>query len=160
MINVEFEHQGGNISALLKMTSGQIITERGIRKAWFATGKDLLGELNRATLAKPRKGNVYVTRDKAGRRRRHTASRPGESHANQTGTLRRSAGWKVRGMELDFGYGVTEPEPEYAGWVENGTRDKNGQVKMAARPSVRNSIKSNQRNTEQHLGRYVEEEFR
>jgi hypothetical protein len=72
------------------------------------------------------------------------SSAPGETHANQSGALRRSIGWKVHGSDsLTFGYGAggSPSAPPYARSVEEGT------VKMAARPSLANAIKATNRNT-------------
>jgi HK97 gp10 family phage protein len=130
---------------------------RAIRHAWFDYGKDLKVNANKAILAKPRYGRVYVIRGPSGRRRRHVASRPYESHANMTGRLRRSISWKVRGhTEMTFGYGVSttalNTAPDYAFFVEFGTS------RMVERPSLGNAIEGN--DFDRHLLARMRQEFR
>lgn len=113
-------------------------TRRSIRQAWFAFGKALLAEANTEILRKPKSGRTYIVRGPSGRKRRHVASAPGETHANLSGDLRRSLSWKVFGTDqMDFGYGVIpgrDDSPEYASFVEFGTS------RMAERPSLNNAI--------------------
>jgi hypothetical protein len=67
------------------------------------------------------------------------ASAPGETHANLSGRLRRSIGWKVSGThEMEWGYGVVQKKdeaPYYAPYVEEGT------TRMDARPSLGNAVR-------------------
>lgn len=84
-------------------------------------------------------GRWYRVRTASGRRRRHRASAPGETHANLTGALRRSLSWKVHGWErAEFGYGVSTDAsnraPRYAPFVEFGTR------RMEPRPTLWNAV--------------------
>ena len=65
-----------------------------------------------------------------------------------TGALRRSLSFQLRGSsEIEFGYGVSSGRsaPEYAGFVEFGT------TKMRARPSLLNTLRSQQGNLTQHF---------
>lgn len=112
------------------------LIQEGIRQGFLEFMRDLKHEANRAILKDPKTGRVYVRRDRAGRRRRHKSSAPGESHANLTGVLRRSISFKVRGHDrATFGYGALgDDAPVYARFVEFGTS------RMAARPSLRNAI--------------------
>ena len=136
----------GNNTVLLKISNLGELTERGIRHGFFRFAKDLKQDVNREILRKPKGGRVYRIRTRSGYRR-HTASAPGETHANLSGTLRKSLGWKVRGAKsMEFGYGVdVTPAPDYAEAVEEGTR------RMAARPSLRLGVKRNMRNAEKHF---------
>ena len=152
---ISVNESGNNDLVFLKMSESTRLTEFGLRKAWFAVGKDLLKSANKAVLAKPRKGRLYIFRGPRGGRRRHRASRPFESHANLTGKLRKSMQWKVRGRDLDFGYGVANAKaPDYAPFVENGT------TRMEPRPTLKNAIEENKRNAEQHLLNFVAKEFK
>lgn len=135
-----------NPKAFLKMMGLEGATRRSIRHAWFELGKDLRAEANREILRKPKSGRVYVVRGRGGRRRRHVASAPGETHANLTGKLRRSIGWKVSGSDqMDFGYGVASTgrnaAPPYAPAIEFGRADGS----IAPRPSLQNAIRATQR---------------
>ncbi len=110
-------------------------TERAVRHAWFGLARDMADRASAEILRKPKSGRLYIRRDKAGRRRRHRASAPGETHANRTGELRKSIGWNVHGsIELTFGYGITGNSPVYDEFVEFGTS------KMEPRPSLENAI--------------------
>lgn len=149
----QLTRSGDTNRVLFELENANVLVEKGIRKAWFAVGQDVKRTANAEILRKPKSGRTYVRRDKAGRRRRHIASAPGETHANQSGRLRKSIGWKVNGAQMRFGYGVTREAPEYADWVEFGTK------KMEARPSLQNAIKETNRNTEQELVNAVAEAF-
>ncbi len=128
------------------------ITNQAIRQMWFGLGRALVKNANREILRKPKGGRTYIIRSASGRRRRHVASAPGETHANMTGSLRKSLGFKIHGSDrMDFGYGVTGREtPLYAKWVEFGT------TRMARRPSLENAITATQRDAETYFTRAME----
>ena len=110
------------------------------RDGFFGYMKALKKRANKEILRKPKGGVTRWIRTKTGKRRRHRASRPGETHANASGELRRSLSWKVNGWETaEFGYGIStnaqNKAPEYAEWVTHGTRF------MAPRPSLMNAIR-------------------
>lgn len=130
------------------------LSRKGLRKAWFSVGQDLKRTANEAILSKNKNGHTYIIKGPKGRKRKHRASAPYESHANMHGTLRRSIGWKVSGAELVFGYGVTRNDaPNYARWVEFGTK------RMLARPSLRLAIAKTRGNTIGTLSQAVRAEF-
>ncbi len=125
-------------------------TARGVRQGFFKIGQRLLAIANRNILDKTKKtGRIYIRRDRAGRRRRHQASAPGETHANMTGALRKSIGWKVKGAEsLTFQYGADgRLPPLYDSAIEFGTKD--GHIKP--RPSLRNAIGEVDRDAEKYF---------
>lgn len=131
-----------------------------IRKTWFSLGRDLKNEAQRAIL-KPKKGRTYTIRIAGGRTRRHTASAPGETHANLSGDLRKSVSWKVHGAHrMDFGYGFSTTDsnraPAYDAAIEFGREDG----LFAARPSIGNAIKKLKNNTNTHFEREMLKEFR
>jgi len=66
------------------------LTKQGLRRGMFKAGHGLIGEASRQILKGDKTGIVYIRRDRAGRRRRHQSSAPGETHANLSGTLRKS----------------------------------------------------------------------
>lgn len=134
---------------LVKAKNLKKLTRRSIRHGWFALAKDLKQTANTEILRKPKSGRVYIVRGPSGRRRRHVASAPGETHANLSGTLRRSLGWIVRGHTgMEFGYGVDKAAPDYAE-IELGF----GKIKP--RPSLENAIRETNRNSV----RYFTERF-
>jgi hypothetical protein len=133
-------------------------TREGIRRTWFEVGRDLKNEANKEILRKPKGGATYFVRTRGGRVRRHVASAPGETHANLSGTLRKSVSWKVHGYDrMDFGYGfatnASSRAPAYDVFVEDGTKN------MAARPSIENAVNRLERNTQEHFRRAILREF-
>jgi len=132
----------------------QRLTRRGLRQGMFRAGQTLRAEASRAILNDPKTGIVYIRRDRAGRRRRHQSSAAGETHANLSGTLRRSLSFQLRGSsEIEFGYGVSSGRsaPPYAGKIEFGPRGRSNQ----ARPSLLNALNSQQGNLTQHFEREI-----
>lgn len=133
------------------------LTKRGLRQGMFKVGQGLVAAASRDILQGAKTGVVYVRRDRGGRRRRHQSSAPGESHANQSGTLRRSLSFQLRGSsEIEFGYGVSSGKeaPDYAKFVEFGT------TKMKARPSLRNTLNAEQGNMTQHFENGIDKAFK
>lgn len=130
-----------SMKAIAKIKNIEKLTKSGIEYAAYTSAKGLMKVTSAEILHKPKGGKIYIRRDRAGRRRKHRASAPGETHANMTGKLRRSLGFKVNPREIEFGYGVEKSNaPDYAGFVEFGTK------RMKARPSLQNNIKSERRN--------------
>lgn len=135
----------GNRKVLALADNLEWVTMQSIRTGYLMLGRDLKATANREILTGVKTGRVYVRRDKAGRRRRHRASAPGETHANRTGTLRKSLGWKVNGARwLEFGYGVDKSAPDYARDVEEGRKN-------APRPTLQNAINATTRNAETYV---------
>ncbi len=133
------------------------LTKRGLRQGMFKSGQTLIGSANQEILKGSKTGRVYIRRDKTGRRRRHQTSAPGETHANLTGTLRKSLSFQLRGSsEIEFGYGVSSGKsaPEYARFVEFGT------TRMKARPSLKNALNAEQGNITQHFEREITESLK
>ena len=108
--------------------------QRAIRQGWFRSGDELSKELNEQTLKKPRAGRSYVRKVRGGSRRRHRASRAGETPANQSGTYRKSRGYNIRGWK-QLEWGVKDPKAKF---LEEGTKN------MQARPGVRNTVDAKQ----------------
>ncbi len=135
---------------VLKINNLDRLMKREVEFAAWKSAKGLQSATSQEILRRPKSGRTYTRRDKLGRRRRHVASAPGETHANMTGRLRRSLSFRVNHREIEFGYGVTKGDaPEYAEPIENGTR------RMAARPSLRNGIKGERRNMMNHFERKI-----
>ena len=127
---LEFQEGPGNKAVFIRLNDIDGKSRRAIRQFWFAYGKTLLKSFNEAVLKKPRSGRVYLRRIKGGAKRKHVASKAGESPANKTGTYRKSAGYQIKG-EREMEFGVTS---EYGGFLENGTK------KMKARPGLSNAV--------------------
>lgn len=128
------------------------LTKQGVRRGMFRAGQALKSEANRAILKDAKTGVVYMRRTRSGRRRRHQASAPGETHANMTGTLRRSLSFQLKGTkDIEFGYGVSSGKeaPKYAKFVEFGTRN------MKPRPTLKNALNKEQGNLAQHFNNEI-----
>lgn len=127
--------------SVLRVQGLKHLTKEAVEYGSYVSGRGLVKATSADILRKPKKGRTYVRRDRLGRRRRHVASAPGETHANMTGKLRRSLQFVVRGSrELKFGYGAQRNDaPDYAD-IENGLG------KVSPRPSLRNNIKAERRN--------------
>ncbi len=155
-MTVSFTEGRQNDAVFLRIEGLDKLTKRGIRQARFKIGHGLIGAASREILKGPKTGIVYIRRDKIGRRRRHVSSAPGETHANRSGTLRKSLSFQLRGSHaMEFGYGVSSAKtaPDYDGWVEFGT------TKMKPRPSLFNAIRSEQGNTLQHFQKEIDKEL-
>jgi hypothetical protein len=134
----------------LRIRNLKKLTRSGVEHAAFTSGRGLVEATSAEILRRPKGGRTYIRRDAAGRRRRHVASAPGETHANMTGTLRRTLSFNVNRSTLEFGYGVHHGDaPDYAQFVEEGTR------RMAARPSLRHGITSQRRNFQANFDREI-----
>ena len=150
---IKFEATPSSRITLIKIDRSLELTQRAVRHGLFQLANDMKTTANKEILRKPKGGRVYILRGAGGSRRRHVASAPGETHANQTGKLRRSLGWAVRGFsQLEFGY-MDGLVPDYAPFVELGT------TRMAARPSLKNAIGVTTRNAEVYFGSAFMKEF-
>ena len=148
---IEFKESRQNEKVYLKIKRMDESVRRGIRHGWFDLGADLRRTTSKDILRRPKSGRVYIVRGPSGRRRRHVASSPGETHANLSGKLRRSLGFNIRGWEsMEFGY--LRDTPEYADFIENGTN------KMEPRPSLRNNIRKTLRNAENYFDARIKKE--
>lgn len=152
---IAFREAPGNRETWVKLASIGQATREGIRRGFFDLGKSLKREANTEIMRVPRQGQVYMKRYASGAVRYHTASVPYETHANWTGDLRKSIGWKVAGFDRrEFGYGVSRGnDPKYAPFVEFGTFGQAGRsggrsARMLPRPSLENAIKATRRDAE------------
>jgi hypothetical protein len=94
--------------AVFKIRHLADLTKAGIEHAAWTSARGLRTATGKEILRKPKGGRVYTSRTRSGARRKHTASAPGETHANFSGTLRRS---------LDFNM---KPRPS----LQNGIRSE------------------------------------
>lgn len=138
-MTVRFISAPGNRQAFGQIEGLGSLVKKGIRQGMFKSGKSLIARASAEILRKPKSGQVYMIVDRAGRRRRHVASAPGETHANITGETRRSLSYQLHGTsQLEFGYGVSQGKKtsEWAEDLEFGP-DKNFKK---ARPSLQNAL--------------------
>ena len=130
--------------AIVKIKGLKKLTGFAKERAGYNSGQDLLKQANTDILKKPKTGRLYFRRDSLGRRRRHRASSQGETHANLSGTLRKTLGFKVSQNDLDFGFGVDRGDaPPYAQSIEN------------TRNTLENTIRASKRNIENNLRREI-----
>lgn len=138
-------------------------TARVIRQFWFLTGHDFRNEARAEILRKPKSGRVYFVRTKSGgKRRRHVASAPFETHANISGKVRGSIGFKIHGKtRMSYGYGIStaKPAPEWARFLEFGTIGFKKVGPMAARPSLSASIDKMEGRAQRNFDIAVAKEF-
>jgi hypothetical protein len=158
---IGYEADIGNSKIFMKLQKLKPKSRKVIRASWFALGRDLKNEANKEILRTPKGGKTYLIRTRGGRRKRHVASAPGESHANLSGKLRRSISWKIHGYSrMDFGYGFATAAggrtPKYDAWIEDGTKD--GRIKP--RPSIENAVNKVKNNTNDHFQKQMLKEFR
>lgn len=147
-MNVKLLQNPDNFTVYHKLEGIDRLTKRAVRQGMFKWARDLKTTANKDILSKDKTGRIYRIRLPSGRIRRHQASAPGETHANLTGTLRRSIGWNVVSSDrLEFGYGLdrVKEAPEYAQWLEFGSS------RMSPRPSIQNTIKKTTGNAETYF---------
>lgn len=125
-----------SIPVMRKIRGAGQETVKAVRGAMFDSGHDLIKSANTAVLREVKTGRIYKVKTRGGRRRTHRASGAGQSHANLSGTLRRSLQFQLHGIKaIEFGYGASRSNaPEYAEFLEGGTS------KMAARPTLENAL--------------------
>ena len=139
-----------SLRAVLRLKNLAKLTKSGVEHAAYVSGKGLVRATSVEILKKPKGGRTYVRKIRGGAKRRHVASAPGETHANMSGKLRKSLGFKVNPSQLEFGYGVDKNDaPEYGEFVEFGTS------RMKPRPSLQNGIRSERRNFQNNFDREI-----
>ena len=109
---------------------------RGVRQAWFIAGRILVTQVQKDIKHKPKSGRVYRLR-KGKRWVNHTASAPGETPANFTGTYRKSMGFQIQGWRR-MEFGSRSGSADYAKFLETGTS------RMKARPGIGNALNAQQ----------------
>lgn len=147
---IRFRSNGGDVIGTGRITMIRANTRTEMRHALHTIGYRHKKSADDAILGRTerKRGRLYRIK---GRRRRHRASAPGQSHANLSGLLRRSNGWRVRGsLQLEFGYGLANDAPDYAAFVERGTS------KMEARSSLLNAVTAERRNTMREIRQHAD----
>lgn len=148
---IEFREADSNYRNILKILIAERATNLALTAAWKEVGTLLTNKLQYMIRNGPRTGRVYTFRG-----RKHQASAPGEVPANRTGKLAKSVKYKATGHHtLVFG-----EEAEYAGWLENGTHNKGGGIKMAPRPHLQVAVTEMQTVTMQTLIKFIDEAYK
>lgn len=145
MIKIQADHRNKNILIKIKKNPNHFRT--GIRKALIETGREMDVLARQEISDKSKKsGRIYLLR--LGKRTvKHQASAPGEYPAKITGTLKRSVYPLVVGSsKLLFGY---LKDAFYGKFLEDGTK------KMGARPALKMTILSKQRDLLGALKRHI-----
>lgn len=166
LFDVKMDREAEKVFSDIKLNATG--TRRALRQAWFEVGRHLKSNTNKEILRRPKGGRTYFVRSRSsGKRRRHVASAPGETHANQFGDLRKTLGWKIRGDQGgEFGYGPAPikvpgsssdllPLPAYAGAIEFGRLDGS----IEARPSILHGIEASARDIEVTLADHIDREL-
>ncbi len=144
-------------------------SRRVIRQFWFLTGHDFRNKARAEIIRKPKSGRTYFLRavnaktgKRSGKRRKHVASAPFETHANFSGLTRRSIGFKLHGQtRMTFGYGIASAKPptEWASMLEFGTIGFKKVGPMAARPSLSAAIDEMEGKAQHNFDEAVAREF-
>lgn len=144
MMNVSMTIDGPSRRVLIAIENIAPNARQAIRQTFFEMGRTLQKKTSKDILDKKSKtGRVYRVKSRSGRYRKHRSSAPGQTHANLSGDLRKSIGWKVYGTDkMEFGYGITKfvgNASAYARRIEEGGSDSRG-IMIEARPSLKNNI--------------------
>ena len=134
----------------------------GIRRGAYLVGKSLVKDTRREMNKKPKTGRTYTIYTGIGGRklkrpRKHIASAPlRESPAVISGELRKTVGFKVRGVSrLEFGAGSADVK--YARILEVGGRTgRNKAAKIQGRFYLKKSINRQSQKTKRTLEREVD----
>lgn len=152
-IKIDIDEHGGNVGSFESAENIAANTRFGVEKALWLSGKDIQGEFNRQVLAKDKTGRLYIRKNRAGARRRHIASAPGETPANRTGAYRKGFDFSVDGAhQLAVGLEPIDYSPSgvYPFYLEVGTRH------MKARPGLLNAVSASERNIIRNLAGKIE----
>lgn len=146
MMEVSLTIDGPSQQLLNRIELAADNARQAIRQTFFEVGRHLKQKTSKDILDKRSKtGRIYIVRTRTGRKRKHRASAPYQTHANLSGDLRKSLGWKVYGTDkMEFGYGVTRyvgDASSYARRIEEGGTDSRG-ITIEPRPSLKNNIEN------------------
>jgi len=148
---IEIKEASTNDKFLLKVFMAERATNLALRYAWRQAGVIVTDKLRYIIRNGPRTGRVYTIRG-----RKHQASAPGEAPANRTGRLAKSVGYKATGHHtLEVG-----EEAEYAEYLERGTHNKDGSVRMAPRPHLQVAVTETQTKVMDTLIKYLDEAYK
>lgn len=148
---ISLEGASTNDAYLLKVLIAGQATNIALTAAWKEVGTLLVNKLQYMIRNGQRTGRVYTFRG-----RKHQASAPGEVPANRTGKLAKSVGYEATGHHtLVFG-----EEAEYATYLELGTQNKDGSLRMAKRPHLQVAVTEMQTVTMNTLIKFIDEAYK
>jgi len=155
-MSAKLEGDRNNARAVSKLKNTERLIKKGLRAAMFKCGKTLIATTSKEILRKPKSGRTYNVY-RSGRKRRHVASAPYETHANLTGAARKSLSYQLRGQsEILFGYGVSgKNAPDYVKYLEQITPEGKTR-RMKPRPSIQNGVNASEKDMYQHFDDEVE----
>ncbi len=112
-------------------------------------------ELYSVTVGEGPSGIIYKRGNKT-----HQASASGEAPAVDTGQLLRTILFEVKNNTLEVGSAGGAP---YSQWLEDGTKSKDGSVKMKARPFLQPALEKNEEDIKDSILRttqgFIEKSF-
>ena len=148
---ISIKEASTNDKFLLKILIAERATNVALTAAWKEVGSLLTNKLQYMIRNGPRTGRVYTFRG-----RKHQASAPGEVPANRTGRLAESVGYEATAHHtLVFG-----EEAEYATYLELGTQNRDGSLRMAKRPHLSVAVNEMQTVTMQTLIKFIGEAYK
>jgi len=119
-------------------------TSKAVRGALYEIGSENVNHLRKMIRSKDKTGRRYGS---------HQASAPGEAPAARPNSrLTRTLQYKVRG-DYQVEFGDTAP---YGGYLEEGTKNIDGSIKMAARPHVNRTVKEKEKDTRNTFEKYLD----
>lgn len=148
---ISIQEASTNDANILKILIAERATNLALTAGWKQVGTLLVNKLQYMIRNGPRTGRVYTFRG-----RKHQASAPGEVPANRTGRLAKSVRYEATGHHtLVFG-----EDAEYAGYLEDGTHNRDGSLRMAPRPHLRVAVTEMQTVTMQTLIKFIDEAYK
>ena len=115
-----------NARAIARAKNARRNLQKGIANALHEIGAENVRHVRKLIYSPPKTGRIYIING-----RRHQASAPGEAPANLTGSLAKSADYKVTGSAfMEFG-----EREEYGRYLEDGTTN------IAPRPHVFRTVR-------------------
>lgn len=121
--------------------------EKGAIKGLWFVGRDVINDIKSEIKDKEKKtGRVYVYKG-----RTHIASAAGEYPANRSGSLRKSMGFEVKGLNLEIG---ARDSIDYGKYLEKGTK------RMRPRPYIDRTFQKNRLKSLDIIGKEIEKEIK
>ncbi len=162
-IEIKTRFSGGSLKTMQNIANMAKDTKKGIRRANYLIGKELVKDAKQKILKGKKTGIVYRRRRPSGRIVKHRSSAPGEAPANFTGALRASVDFVVRGQVLVFGAGGSATTGRlkgknvvYAKDLEIGNRRKH----LLPRPYLKATIDDEEKIIRNFYNQYIKKQLR